>query len=114
MKWLSKLIRKIGGFFKRDGQLKTVRTEELPQILNPEHIYVLGEGNNLWFVALLCPCGCGGFLQMSLLPGANPQWRLTQHADGSISLEPSVWRRIGCRSHFFIRNSKIVWCRDIT
>lgn len=112
MKWLSGMFKKIGWFFKRDGRLRTIRTEELPQNPSAKEIYVLGEGENLWFVALLCPCGCGAILQMSLLPGANPRWRLAKHDDDSVSLEPSVWRKVGCRSHFFIRRGKIIWCGE--
>ena len=74
-------------------------------------VYVLGEGRYKWFVALRCPCGCGALVQISLLPDAVPRWRLTEHPDGSISLEPSVWRRVGCRSHFFLRRGSVEWCR---
>ena len=110
MKWLSGFFGWLGRVFKRDGRLRTVRVEELPLNPSPKEVYVLGEGENFWFVALLCPCGCRGILQMSLLPGANPRWHLIQHDDDSISLEPSVWRKVGCRSHFFIRRGKIIWC----
>jgi len=33
-----------------------------------------------------------------------------EHADGSVSLYPSIWRRAGCRAHFFVKRSTIVWC----
>lgn len=134
MKWLDELFTRICRVFKGGQsnnvrtkhssqtpspaqivrQLETVRTEELPQNLSWQEVYVLGEGGNVWFVALLCPCGCGALLQMSLLPGADPRWHLIQHDDGSVSLQPSVWRKVGCRSHFFIRRGRIDWCRGVT
>jgi len=90
--------------------LRTVHLEELPEHLETGAVYVLGEGAHKWFVAFVCPCGCGATLQMSLLPDAEPRWRLIEHADMTISLEPSVWRRVGCRSHFFLRKGWIEWC----
>jgi hypothetical protein len=90
--------------------LRTVHSDELPEVLEAESVYVLGEGEYLWFVAMLCPCGCKSTLQMSLLPGAKPKWKLTKHIDGTISLHPSVWKTEGCRSHFFIRHNLIQWC----
>jgi hypothetical protein len=66
----------------------------------------------LWFVAMLCPCGCKETLQMSLLHDANPQWKIIEHGDGTITLQPSVWRKVGCRSHFFLRRGLIQWCPD--
>lgn len=32
--------------------------------------------------------------------------------DPSITLQPSVWRKIGCRSHFFLRRGLIQWCAE--
>lgn len=90
--------------------LRTVHVEELPEKLKADAVYVLGEGRHKWFVALLCPCGCGTTAQISLLPDAVPKWQLIEHPDGTISLEPSVWRRVGCRSHFFLRRGFIKWC----
>lgn len=93
--------------------LQTVYVEELPDLLDPKAVYILGQGRHLWFVALLCPCGCNEVLQVSLLPDAKPKWSLIEHADdGSITLQPSVWRKIGCRSHFFLRRGRVLWCSE--
>jgi hypothetical protein len=92
--------------------LQTVRAEELPERLDPRSVYVLGEGKHLWFVVMICPCGCKAKLEMSLLADAKPRWRLIEHADGTISLQPSVWRKIGCRSHFFLRRGLIRWSSE--
>jgi hypothetical protein len=101
----------VASFFKQAPKpLRTVHLEELPERLDAGAVYVLGEGEHKWFVALVCPCGCGATVQMSLLPDAQPRWRLIEHTDETISLEPSVWRRVGCRSHFFIRRGLIQWC----
>lgn len=86
--------------------------EEQPETLAPKTIYLLGEGENLWFVAMLCPCKCGAVIQTSLLQSARPRWDLVEHNDGTISLLPSIWRREGCRSHFFVKRNSIQWCRS--
>lgn len=93
--------------------LQTVWIEELPEKLDPKAVYVLGEGEHRWFVAMVCPCGCEETLQVSLLPDAKPRWRLVEHVDdGTISLSPSVWRTVGCRSHFFLRRGMIEWASN--
>ena len=92
--------------------LRTVHTDELPEQLDLNAVYVLGEGEHVWFVAMMCPCGCEATLQMSLLPDAKPRWRLIEHADGTITLQPSVWRKIGCKSHFFLRRGLVQWFPD--
>ena len=107
--WIKRIIRAILGLPRRKD-LRVVFAEEAPSEPKPGVVYVLGEGRHLWFVVLLCPCGCRAKLELSLLPEADPNWVLVQHGDGTISLQPSVWRRVGCRSHFFIHRSRIEWC----
>lgn len=92
--------------------LTTVHAEELPEVLDPAAVYVLGEGTHRWIVSMICPCGCKATLQMSLLADARPKWKLIEHDDGTISLHPSVWRTEGCRSHFFLRHGLIQWCPE--
>lgn len=94
----------------RPAPLKTVKVAELPDELEAKKVYVAGENGFEWFAAMLCPCGCGATLHMSLIPGARPRWSLTVHKDGTLTIHPSVWRLKDCRSHFFLRRGLIVWC----
>ena len=82
-------------------QLRTVYVEELPEQLDRKNVYVVGEGVYRWFVALLCPCGCGETLYMSLYKEGRPRWTLAVHEDDSISLQPSVWRKGWVRESLF-------------
>src|SRR5262245_20756508 len=91
-------------------QWEVVFVEELPEHLTPAIVYVLGEKQYLWSVVLLCPCGCGESLHMSLHDDSRPRWRISDHRDGTITLFPSVWRQVGCRSHFFLRRGRVEWC----
>lgn len=73
-------------------------------------LYHVGEGGYTWYAVMRCPCGCGELLQLNTTPGARPRWDVNVHDDGTVTLYPSVWRKVGCRSHFFLRNGKIIWC----
>lgn len=89
--------------------LKVVRCEEISGDVREGTLYILGQDSQFWFAVMACPCNCGGTLQVSLLPDAEPRWTLTDHKDGTVSLHPSLWRRDGCRSHFIVRRSRIEW-----
>lgn len=58
-----------------------------------------------------CPCGCGDIIVTSFSPA---RWRLIYDGE-SVSLEPSIgnWSH-ECRSHYYIKNDKIVWLSSIT
>lgn len=91
----------------------SVEVEELPDELDARTLYVVGENGHRWFAAMLCPCVCGVTLHLNMLPDARPRWGLTEHRDGTVSLRPSVWRKKDCRSHFFLRRSRIEWSVDL-
>lgn len=102
--WLLRLL----GLEKR---FRILFVEELPSRLSRNALYVLGE-TDPWAAAMLCPCGCGSVIQLSMLRAERPSWRLTVCDEGWPSLSPSVWRTSGCRSHFFLRNGRVVWCQQ--
>jgi hypothetical protein len=111
--WIKWLFACLSSLFRPDKThpLRAVYVVELPDKPDKRAVYVLGEGSHRWFVALICPCGCGEVLQMSLLAGARPRWQLIEHRDTrTISLHPSVWRRVGCKSHFFLKHGIVQWC----
>ena len=83
--------------------------EDLPDRLKSGIVYLVGEGEYLWFAAMLCPCGCGATLHMNLMAHSRPRWEVAKHRDGSITLHPSISRLTGCRSHFFLQHGRIVW-----
>jgi hypothetical protein len=123
MKWLATIAQsvldRISGFRRRargrkrekPHRIRYERVEDFPQQFHPDTLYVAGEDPYLWAAAMLCPCGCGDTIQLSLLEDESPCWRLCHEGDGAVSLRPSVWRTKGCRSHFFVRRSRIEWCR---
>ncbi|WP_423773955.1 DUF6527 family protein [Aquipseudomonas alcaligenes] len=60
---------------------------------------------------MTCPCGCGDLVQLSLASSGHPRWNLDWGAQGAVSLHPSVHRTAGCRSHFFLKQGKVIWCK---
>jgi hypothetical protein len=40
----------------------------------------------------------------------KPRWDVVVDARGYVSLNPSVWLRQGCKSHFGVRSGKIICC----
>jgi hypothetical protein len=101
---------RVGKIFGRKTELyRAVRVEDLPESPKPLRLYIAGEPKQEWGAAMLCPCGCGDTIQLNLLREVRPRWRFTENNVGP-SLEPSVWRKQGCRSHFFLRSGEIQWC----
>lgn len=116
--FLTSAARVFFGRTERTLQLKTrgvqrlyrcAREEDIPDSLGSFTVYFVGEGENLWAAAMTCPCGCSERIELNLLPQVRPRWIATEHDDHTVSLEPSVWRQTGGRSHFILRRGRIIW-----
>ncbi|WP_367181999.1 DUF6527 family protein [Halothiobacillus sp.] len=59
-----------------------------------------------------CPCGCGDVITITLQTVHQPHWHLTLTQFGRPTLSPSVWRDIGCKSHFVLSDGRVYWCND--
>lgn len=84
--------------------------EMLPEQLRKGFIYILEEDGYREQAAMLCPCGCRQVLHMNLLEDERPCWETVIHEDGTVSLHPSIWRKVGCKSHFWLRQGQVRWC----
>ncbi len=60
----------------------------------------------------LCPCGCQSVITLSLQPAKRPHWSFRRSKGNRPTLQPSVWRDVGCMSHFFLEDGRIFWCND--
>jgi hypothetical protein len=87
-----------------------VRVGSLPSLIAPHAVYILTEDGEAWQASMFCPCGCGAILEMNLLPDDKPVWNVSIASDGTPTLRPSVWRQVGCKSHFFVRDGRVIWC----
>lgn len=93
-----------------DRRIKVDFVDQEPITLKPRRLYVSSTPNGPTFGYLLCPCGCGETLHLRFLPKRRPRWDIEIEADGAVSLTPSVWRQVGCRSHFVLKRGQIRWC----
>ena len=73
-------------------------------------LYVV-DGPN--YVEYNCPCGCGNVVMLPCYtaPETKEGWGwVMQEESGRVTLQPSVYSTSWpCRSHYFIRESKILW-----
>ncbi|MBS0189682.1 MAG: hypothetical protein JSR52_00900 [Planctomycetes bacterium] len=109
--WLRRIWNRILGWWRGAPKpFRTLAVDELPDELAANTLYLAGENEHFWCAAMLCPCGCGDSIQLNLLTQARPCWRTSRHEDGTVTLHPSVWRRQGCKSHFWFRRGFVEWC----
>lgn len=90
------------------NDIKLKRVSYMPKELESGVLYVSEE---FGAVAHLCPCGCGSKIRTPLGP---TEWSI-KISDKGPSLSPSIgnWQ-IPCKSHYWIRNGKIVWASSWT
>jgi hypothetical protein len=106
----NKLTETIGRRLRRGATYAVEKVQEIPDRIEGHTLYLVGL-TKPWSAALLCPCGCGEVIHISLLENDAPSWRLDLTEANSPSLAPSIWRKEGCQSHFFLRSGRIVWFR---
>jgi hypothetical protein len=66
-------------------------------------VFVIGSGAPKW-AQHLCPCGCNEVILLNLNSGRRPCWSLHYDLLGRPTVHPSIWRKEGCMSHYWIRN----------
>ena len=103
---IRKTFNRIRGWFSSSYSI----VEMLEDPINPrkENLYLIGEKDDPYFLIMLCPCGCLSVIKLSLLNDDSPNWII--FLDKKITLYPSIWRKIGCESHFWVKKGKIYWC----
>ena len=82
----------------------------LPAKLPKRNFVLVRDGKEDWSVGFVCPCGCHRKIELLLIRDASPHWQMTIDPKGRPTLTPSVWLKDGCRSHFWVRKGKIIWC----
>ena len=73
-------------------------------------VIVGGKGWVKW-AFMRCPCGCNEVLTLSLMQSYRPNWRVKIDWLNRLTLSPSVWKKDGCNSHFFIEKGRLIWAR---
>ena len=83
--------------------------DTLPAVLPARDLVLLEDNGENWSVGFRCPCGCGDVIELLLLPEVEPRWDIEFNARRQPSLSPSVWKATGCKSHFWLKQGKIIW-----
>lgn len=94
-------------------KVRIIEGYDFPSTLPRRDLILLreeGEDVDNWAVGLRCPCGCGETIELALLPVVVPRWELSIDKKGRPTLSPSVWKKSGCRSHFWLRRGVVQWC----
>ncbi len=86
--------------------------DDVPELLDDNILYIVGESQNYWCAIMLCPCGCRETITLNTLPQVRPRWSFEKGFFNKASLSPSVWRKKGCYSHFFLISGRILWCKN--
>lgn len=112
MNWLSHLKRLFRVVLDTRKRFTFARVEDLPEILREGVVYLVGDTPEPWSASLICPCGCGATISLSLMPHDKPSWQV-KLTGAAITLRPSIWRTKGCKSHFIIRGGRVYWAREL-
>lgn len=104
--WLRRIGRQLR---RRSVPFQTEHVLDVPDHLQPNRLYLVGDQRRPWVTVFLCPSGCGAAIELNLLPEARPCWRVLQSWDTTVTLTPSIDRMVGCRSHFWVRKGLIEW-----
>ena len=63
------------------------------------------------WIRFRCPCGCGDLMLLPLHPDATEKmWGRQIYYDGrAVTITGSIFNESGCKSNYYIRESKTVW-----
>lgn len=90
-------------------KIRIVHGDSLPPHLPKRDLVLARDGDEDWCVGLHCPCGCGETIELLVVDAAQPRWDIDIRRKRP-TLTPSVWRKVGCKSHFRVRDGRIIWC----
>lgn len=89
---------------------RVINLDDYPETVDDKVIYVIGDLQKPQYAIFLCPCGCGQIIELNANPESRPCWKIQWHLAGTLSFSPSINRKVGCGSHFHLKNSKVLWC----
>jgi len=84
--------------------------EDLPRLLNPRCLYLVGEPPK-WAI-FRCPCGTGHQIDLNLAHAGRPRWNVAFNPQNRPSLRPSVDVQDEWRCHFWLTSGEVRWSED--
>jgi hypothetical protein len=110
---LSEIFRRLKALWVdwRRPAWKVAYIEDPPEQVKQGRLYIVGTADDPFQAVMACPCGCGRPIYLDLVRSRDaPSWKLDVSGPGLASLSPSVWRKDGCLSHFWLKAGQIRWC----
>src|SRR6266699_5220802 len=92
-----------------------IRTVEKPprnEDVQENTFYFVSFNQRPKWVLFQCPCGCKSIVTLSLQRVHKPHWVLRKSRASRPTLQPSVWRDVGCLSHFWVNDGRVYWCQN--
>ena len=83
-----------------------------PEQLRPGRLIIVRDGPLDKWICLICPCGCGAKVQLSMGMNRRPRWSFKLDWLARPMIEPSIRRLDGCKCHFWLKRGQIQWCAD--
>ena len=86
--------------------------ESWPEDIGNGELVVRQHEGRIRGLHFLCPDNCG---DAHMLPAHHterdmPGWQIAINPDSTVTVSPSILRRGGCQSHFFIERNAVRWC----
>ena len=105
------MIRQLFNLVARRRPYRAAWVEDLPGRPAADMLYVIGGRRHPFQVAVVCPRrACRQIIHLDISPTVTPRWSLVEHADGSVSISPSVHvTGLPCRCHYWVRRGRIQW-----
>lgn len=91
---------------------RIVAEHPAPEDLVRGVLSVVVDGGLRKWACLRCPCGCGEKIMLSLATQRNPHWTVTLDWLERPTAWPSVRQVTQCRSHYWVKRGRIIWCAD--
>jgi hypothetical protein len=104
------MLKKLWGKYGPARKVVVIEGDTPPNRLPFRDIVLAKEDDEEWAVGFRCPCGCGKNLELMLVDEAKPNWSISIDAKQRPTLRPSVHLTTGCKSHFWVKTGKIIWC----
>lgn len=115
LKWFASLLNCIRGWWRnrrRQHSFPVVvvvdSSNDPSSAINAGKLVLVGTAEKPKWLRFRCPCRCGDVIAINLMASHSPRWAVELHADGTLTVFPSV-DSTTCKSHFWIRRSKIIW-----
>lgn len=88
--------------------------KEFPQQVDSGVVYVVREGDEPDTLIFRCPCGCADIIYLNLLKDTRPCWEFKINLFGLISIDPSIRRKVMCKSHFYLTKGRVIQCSEFS